>query len=90
MAFLSNPDGKEIMNVADVSSDLFGQHQQSVSVAVEEGQVTIDVSIPTRGLSDSRNLLINKDMFVGISIVKPDLSHSGIRFIFSSELLSEY
>jgi hypothetical protein len=83
-------DGAEVMNVACVSSGLLGENQQSVSVAVENELINLKVEIPTRGLSDSRSLRVNRDMFIGLSIVNTDLSPSGIRFIISREPLPEF
>jgi len=83
-------DEAEILNVSCVSSSLLGENQRSVSVTVEKELINLEVVVPTRGLFDSRNLRVNRDTFIGLSIVNTDLSPSGIRFIISHELLPEY
>jgi len=81
---------KEVFRKDGVTSGLIKSAEKSFVFNLEEGEVTVQVNIPSRNLVDKKQFTIAHDKFLAISLVKQDISPSGIRFIISDESVYDF
>ena len=74
-------NGEEVFNKKGITSSQLPTGEQSFALDLPEGLTVVNVSVPTRNLADTKSYEIANNKFLGISIVKPEISPSGIRFI---------
>jgi len=78
-------NGQEVFRAPNVTTSLLTGPAASITANVEEGPVEIEVRIPTKGMRESRILNVEKELYLGISIVENESLHGKIRFLVSEE-----
>jgi hypothetical protein len=68
-------DGQEMLHQANLTTDYSIGLAHSAQVEVPEGQVEIDVSIPSRRLSRSIKLDVSTPVYLGVSLSENKIEH---------------
>jgi hypothetical protein len=74
-------NGKEVFSKQNITTDLRISFAESFTTEIVNGQVKLDVLIPTKNLSLSRNILIDSEKYFGICIINHDTETPLLNFI---------
>jgi hypothetical protein len=78
-------NGELKFTAQNITSSLLAGPTKSFETEVKEGEATIDVSVPTRGMDDSITLLVEHIIHIGISLVDTETLEKKVRFLTQDE-----
>ena len=70
----------EVFRKNNVSTDLrIAMADNSFNTTVSNGQIKIDILVPSKNLKFSQNIEINSDAYLGVSIINSDTTNPEIK-----------